>query len=209
MSKLGLHALMIFVLIFASLMFSSCSEESIDFATDHYVFEDISKLPKDDIFIDIIGSSARVIDRISDIEKAKELTTKNYLLSKNELNELSKSLGFISLDEYKEYLTTYNKKITTINVKYNLESYDIEVIANLVIESSNDELQSNGNNCERIRTNCIASAGAAAMLGHIGCAALDATVVLGLICHGSVLVMQYAASDTCNANSEDCVVAQQ
>ena len=202
MKKMKLSILTIFALIIASSIFYSCSKEEVAIETKQNVFEDISKMGKDDVFIDLVRENITVINQISDIKKARELTSKSSSLSNEELNELSISLGFSNFREYQVFYEAQNENLLILNEKYNLEAYDDSTIQNLALENFNDDSLYKSNNCERIRRNCIIGAGA--ILGHLGCATLDVTIVAGIVCHGAVLVIQAVVSDTCNAEAEDC-----
>jgi hypothetical protein len=58
--------------------------------------------------------------------------------------------------------------------------------------------------CETIRRNCIGSVAAQAAVMHIGCAALDISVIGGIICHAAAFTYQYTAGNNCNAEAEKC-----
>lgn len=51
----------------------------------------------------------------------------------------------------------------------------------------------------------VATIGATAVLGHIGCATFDLTVFAGIACHSAVLVIQAAAMDDANIALEECL----
>jgi hypothetical protein len=82
--------------------------------------------------------------------------------------------------------------------------YDESILNEVVLENFNENYLFKSNNCERVRHNCIIGAGAGAVIAHVGFAAADVTIVLGIICHAAVITLQAVISDTCNANAEDC-----
>jgi hypothetical protein len=46
------------------------------------------------------------------------------------------------------------------------------------------------------------------MSAHLACATVDLTMIGGINCHGAAIIYQVSASDTCNAEAEDCRDAQ-
>ncbi|MDY8138622.1 hypothetical protein [Aquimarina sp. 2201CG5-10] len=193
-----------FTLLIASSMLFSCSKDDIT-SEQQNIFEDVNDLSKDASFTKLLEENIDLMSNVSDLERAQELISKGDNLSETELNELSISLGFSDLNSYAEFYEKQSVMLNELNQKYDLASYDEATIQSLAIENFNNiaPIERN-NNCERIRRNCIVGAGAAAILGHIACGTVDITVVLGAICHSAVLVAQIAASDTCNANAENC-----
>ncbi len=114
--------------------------------------QDISEMAKDEVFINLVKNNANVINQISNIERAKELTSKDYDLSNEELNELSVSLGFADLNAYKKFYKGQRKSLIELNKKYNLESYDDFTIQELILESGALELERFSNKSQSIRS---------------------------------------------------------
>ncbi len=196
--------------------------------------QDISEMAKDEVFINLVKNNANVINQISNIERAKELTSKDYDLSNEELNELSVSLGFADLNAYKKFYKGQRKSLIELNKKYNLESYDDFIIQELILESGALELErfsnksqsirglnslrlktnnpesdhsdyeSDQSDCETIRLSCIAIVASIAVRGHLLCIPLDVAVLSGLACHGAVVVAQVNESAICNATARIC-----
>ena len=204
MNKINLRILTLFTLILTNSIFISCSSEQDVNLTEENSFEDISKMAKDKLFMNLIDENERMINQITNLDKAKELTSKDYTLSNDELNELSVSLGFSNLDEHIYFYNSQKINLIELNDKYNVQMYDESTLNELVLESFNENYLFKSNNCERIRRNCIIGAAAGATIAHVGWAAADVTIVLGIVCHAAVLVVQAVVSDTCNANAEDC-----
>ena len=59
--------------------------------------------------------------------------------------------------------------------------------------------------CARRQRNCFAKAAGIATVAHIGCAALDITVILGMACHAGVTLVWVAANDDCKLDYKDCM----
>lgn len=196
----------VFVIIL-SLTIVSCSEEET-IKESQNSFTDIELLKTDARYSDLIESEINLMNNVVDFDKAKLLTEKSSL-SANELSELSIALGFKSKEQYQDYINTQKLILRNLNNEYNLESIDKSKLIDIGIQSlnlkeNNLSAKSSGCNCERIRRNCIIEVGAAAIVGHFGCASVDWTGIGAPICHGAVIVIQIAASDNCNANAENC-----
>jgi hypothetical protein len=187
-----------------SSIFLSCSSDQDKTQTEENNFEDISKMAKDELFINLVDENERMINQITNLDKAKELTSKDYTLSNDELNELSVSLGFTNLNEHIDFYNNQKINLIKLNDKYNVQMYDESTLNELVLESYNENYLFKSNNCERVRRNCIVGAAAGAVIAHVGCVAADVTIVLGIVCHAAVVIGQAVISDTCNANAEDC-----
>ncbi|MDY8138623.1 hypothetical protein [Aquimarina sp. 2201CG5-10] len=197
-----------FTLLIASSILFSCSKDDI-VSDQQNTFEDVNDLSEDASFTKLIEENIDLMSNISNLERAKELLSKGDNLSEAELNELSNSLGFSDLNNYVEFYKNQNVVLKELNKKYDLTSYDEATIQSLAIENlNNNSSMQRSNNCERIRVNCIASAAAAATVGHIACGAWDLTIIGGILCHSAVVVAQAVASDTCNANAEECAKTQ-
>jgi hypothetical protein len=192
LNKLNLRILTLCTLILTSSIFLSCSSDQDKTQTEENNFEDISKMAKDELFINLVDENERMINQITNLDKAKELTSKDYTLSNDELNELSVSLGFTNLNEHIDFYNNQKINLIKLNDKYNVQMYDESTLNELVLESYNENYLFKSNNCERVRRNCIVGAAA------------DVTIVLGIVCHAAVVIGQAVISDTCNANAEDC-----
>lgn len=185
-------------------IFLSCSSEQDVTLSEENSSEDISKMGKDELFINLIEENERMVNQITNLNKAKELTSKDYTLSNDELNELSISLGFSNLNEYIDFYNIQKTNLIKLNDKYNVQMYDENTLNEVVLESFNENYLFRSNNCERVRRNCLIGAGARAVIAHVGLAAADVTIFLGIACHAAVITLQAVVSDTCNANAEDC-----
>jgi len=118
--------------------------------------------------MNLIDENERMINQITNLDKAKELTSKDYTLSNDELNELSVSLGFSNLDEHIYFYNSQKINLIELNDKYNVQMYDESTLNELVLESFNENYLFKSNNCERIRRNCIIGAAAGATIAHVG-----------------------------------------
>ena len=60
----------------------------------------------DELFINLFEENERIVNQITNLDKAKELISKDYTLSNDGLNELSISLGFSNLNEHIDFYNT-------------------------------------------------------------------------------------------------------
>lgn len=185
----------------ASVLLFSCSKDEYAIEEQN-TFENIDNLSKDVTFKNSLEESIHVVTQIENLDKVETLLQKGEL-SEMELEELSRALGFKNLSAYKDFINKQALDLNQLNLKYDLNTLDQNTIQSAAIESFSEELATK-NNCERIRRNCIINAAAAATVAHLGCGALDVTVVAGVVCHAAVVIAQAATSDNCNAAAEDC-----
>ncbi len=190
------------ILIFSASLFSCITKEK--------PFKNIEQLKSDIRFVRLIENNIAFIDNIRDKKKVSYLLEKE-ITKESQLNELATALGFNDWTEYEGYVFEETNKLNELEIEYNLSSYSEDEIIELGIDAihANDSkvlLKSTDPcNCERIRTNCIIEAAAAATLAHLGCLSVDWTGIGAPICHGAVIILQIAASDNCNANAENCI----
>jgi hypothetical protein len=132
-------------------------------------------------------------------------------IDENEVEYIYKVFNFKSQEEYKTFLLNQDKLLSSLKIKYSFEKYTNEELSNyfnagiLVVLSNTESYERLNNNCRRKYRNAVATIGASAMLGHIGCATLDLAIIPGIACHSSVLVIQAAAMDNANMELEECL----
>lgn len=144
----------------------------------------------------------------------KEFLTKTFndkQIDENEVEYVYKVFNLNSHEEYKTFLLNQDKLLSSLKNRYSFEKYTNEELSNyfnagiLVVLSNTDSYEKASNNCRRKYRHTVATIGASAMLGHIGCGTLDLTIIAGIACHGSVLVIQAAAMDDANIALEECL----
>ncbi|WP_322549153.1 hypothetical protein [Flavobacterium psychraquaticum] len=147
----------------------------------------------------------------------KEFLTKTFndkQINENEVEYIYKVFNLKSQEEYKAILLNQDKLLTSLKNKYSFEKYTNEELTDYlsngisVILSKVDGstgITPGGNNCRRKYRNDVATIGASAVIGHIGCATLDITVFAGIACHSAVVVIQAAAMDNANIELEECL----
>ena len=116
----------------------------------------------------------------------------------------SETLGFSSYKSYLIYLEDRVGTIIELDKKYNLNEDKVLNAISARLDGSSTGM-SGGCNCTRINNNCLAGVLSASIIGHLGCATLDVTVIAGVICHSAVTIGHVAGSDNCNATAENCI----
>lgn len=189
-------------------VFSSCDREETLVLEEQNSFTDINKLSQDRLFIDFIEESSKIPNQITDIKKLEELSSKGEALTNNEMEELSRVLGFDNLDGYKEYYNNQKTIMLELNQKYNIESYNEEVIQSLAIKAitENTNLFSGRvTGCASDLSDCGLVAAAGALWGNARCLILDTTVLAGIICHATVMTIYGLRLNGCNDAYAECL----
>lgn len=143
------------------------------------------------------------IDKIKSIYEDKEV-------DETEIYDLSSALGYLNIDEFQTIQIEKIKNLDKLNAEFNLlDLKDDEIAEEIIIVEENLGITTNSN-CERRYRNCRIKVNAAAVIAHIGCGAIDTTVITGIgffagvACHSAVLTMTYAELDNCRMDFEDC-----
>lgn len=207
LSKLTLVA----VILFTS--FNSC-DYSLNNPADSKDFEKISKIKKDSVFINLLKDTYIAIKQIKSPELAKKLISKGENITPAEIDKLAEALGFENREAFIQNYKSYRNAIQYLNAKYNYSSYDVEAIQSLAVEAVDFSILKKGSalyasdcvdTCVEIGENCAVRVTALAVAGHLACASLDITFILGAMCHGAVLVAQDAGLDNCALEAKKCI----
>lgn len=185
-------------------------------------YKPINQITTDARFISLLQEEYTAMDNVTNIDALKNYDTDN--LNDNDINNIASLLGYSSTSAYVNSLNAKRATINELNDEYNLNSYSTDQLIELGVtalqgnKSRNKAYEGGGEiipvepigkddpcDCKRKRRNCIAAAAAAAFAGHLGCAALDVTVIAGLACHAAVAIAQAAATDNCHIEYKECI----
>jgi hypothetical protein len=128
---------------------------------------------------------------------------KNYLsdneLSETELSDLYYHMGYRSHNAMVDFIKNQNGKLLVLSNKYNLQQYSSKELTEKFKLGYLKSIETNRavDDCKSEKNNCIASASAQTLLMHLGCAGLDLTIFLGIICHSGATVYQISESNKC------------
>ncbi|SFN65124.1 hypothetical protein SAMN04487989_102239 [Bizionia echini] len=179
-----------------------------------------SKLEKntivnDTIFINYIDNVVSQADKQVDLNSLNLILQKDQnTLTNQDLKDLAELLGYIDFNDMETYYEVQNERIDKLDKKYDLSNpNNIPILEQATTDVYNKHHTyvsvpgggSIGSTCLERYNNCIAGALAMAVLEHFACAALDTTVVLGIICHSTVTALQISANNQCRYDLEDCI----
>ena len=120
-------------------------------------------------------------------------------LDPSEVPILTKLSGFRSDFDMKKYYSTMNEFY-----KKNRHVTYASIETKLKGELFSDEISNFVNPCTTIKNNCLIAVAAEAGIMHIACAALDPTVIAGIICHGLAITWQITQGNICISNAQTC-----
>lgn len=219
--RFSINKLAFSIIILLTVMIAGCKKNSNI---------ELAKLPltnihKDPIFKEFIINTQNQFNSVRDFSALKTYMTDGKI-SKAEADLLPSLYGyynreeflaaFIHLSNIKSYLlnkydfkaSSYDDKkeaiLKTFEQINELKSFQTTYQAPLKASSNSVVSTFIVDDCEKIRRNCILSVAAEATIMHIGCAALDVTILLGIACHSAATLYQYTAGENCNLEASRC-----
>jgi len=128
-------------------------------------------------FIDYFKNELSVYQNVKDKDLLKKLTDENITnWNEENINRLANALG-LTFEELQSYFLSQNKKLQTLNSKYNLSQLTSEKMSNIIVSNPNNfgipENQTQSWGCSAVYWACSAGVFAVAVLAEVGCAALD------------------------------------
>lgn len=189
--------------IITSFILISCGESELQEVSSRS--KDLSLLKGDDRFVNLISKNISVIDNMASKKIAQNLLEKGDLTT-DELQHLSRALGFENLKTYQKFIEENKRIYNELSFDYDLSNVNRNEFVNYALQAQIFKTPGNlkESPCERIRRNCLVQTAAEAVIAHLACASVDWTGIGAPVCHGAVLIYQIAASDNCNANAEIC-----
>jgi hypothetical protein len=127
-------------------------------------------------------------------------------LSESELNTFYSYMGYKSHNEMVDFIMAQNDKLLILSTRYNLGQYTTEELKAQFKQGYINNVPPNvvDDDCGRERLNCIASVAGTAATMHLACAALDLTIIAGIICHSAATVYHWTSSDNCHISYRRC-----
>ncbi len=206
----------IFILLsLFSIVGFSCEDNHVDYIEPNKLLHgDIDALATDSRFQKTIVHMNSIINNKSDLELAKMYLSKE-ILSESDMEKLSIALGFDGLKEYHNYLQILNDNLSELEKIYKISSMSQGEIESAILQIQSSQVSDNSRLvgsfdddqclCTTIGVACNVAVTAGAVLGHIGCGFADITVILGVVCHASVVTLQMSSSAVCIANQINCM----
>jgi hypothetical protein len=206
--------IIILTALISTVTFLSCNK-NVEKPTDKTVFP-IENLHKDVTFHEFLLDIRKQVSEIQDIH-----TLQNYIsdgqLSEYEKSNIHKVFGYTDKDLFWKDRTLQNNRLVDLSKNYDLRNITEKQKRNAIEKafltlklfsktSTTGQIQQRliDDPCETIRVNCIASVAAESAIMHLGCAALDLSIIAGIICHAAAFTYQYTAGNNCNLEAAKC-----
>ena len=167
--------------------------------------QNVAGLSNDINFKNYIKNEAAFLEKATDTNLAQQILSD----SKVDENEMPKFYNLFSTNE-NNYLIFLRSQVTLLNLleeRYSLSRIpkaELAVVIEKEIENINFEITKLSPDCRKTYQLEMAAAYATAVVEHLGCVALDLTVIAGVICHGGVSVIHYAATQEALDNFKEC-----
>lgn len=105
------------------------------------------------------------------------------------------ALGFDNQSDLITIQEAWIDDLYYLNQNYNLSEKNPSQLSILINES--EYYQTESDDCDRERRNCVVSASFVYILEALGCSALNLTLFGGVTCYGVITAQYLAATDTC------------
>lgn len=196
------------ILICTLLYVLSCNDEN-SFKEDF----DINEIKTDSVFINYINCFVQYVDGINETSNLMPLLSDDELTD-DELEIVSKALGFQNFKEYEKYFNEQKKRTVYLENRYRISLINSDTYESLALETielngiiSERGLRTNVEdkcNCDRKFRNCVTIVTVETLAAHTACFAADLTVIGGIVCHGAAAIYQAASLDNCAIEKSEC-----
>ncbi len=162
----------------------------------------IQNIFEDPLLLEIQTNVSHLTPVSNIYEILQELSSKTTFIQ-DDIDNISEAFGFSDPIGLNNFLVMQDSLYQILIYKYNLKGYSL----NELTHHLNDVIISlpAPNNCDSHLRVCAIEASADAALMHLGCGALDLTVLGGIMCHGVVAGWHYNALQGCNLDWDDCM----
>ncbi len=173
-----------------------------------------TRLESDTVFQQMVKDHLAHYASIKNFPAIRE-AARDGIISEEEFREYWKYFGMLEPMELTLYYSRMKYRASYLESRYHFSQMlpeqrtqhilkQVRLAWGLGEDTINTERQLLDDDCEKRRVNCLAQAMAETLLMHISCAAMDATVFLGLACHAAATIYQITASNTCNMDFQKC-----
>lgn len=187
-----------------SIFFISCdSDTGTEKETKSITLKaDTKNILNDPTFKDYVYDGYMFNQNIKDINKLNEILSKvdekATDFTTEEKEGIAYSAGLSSFDEYEIFIIKQQTRVNTLEKDYGFVSGLTDNQREDLIFQHIDLIEPQVTDlCDRERRNCKIIANSIAVAGHVACVTADATIFLGVVCHGAVLTALYATLDNC------------
>ena len=163
----------------------------------------MNDLNLDENFVNFISNELTFKER-ANVSMLRELLAKP--LSQDNIYDFYKTYS-TNEKEFINFINSQNLILRNLSLKYDFKSYSqdefLEILNVEVLEVLSSKVAIG--RCKDRYLNDLSINFSVAVAGHIACGTADITVILGVICHGAVLIGQNAANNNAYLNYLDCI----
>ena len=159
----------------------------------------------DPLLYEVLTNYENEVSNVKDVKAIKEYLADGDL-TEDELSTFYIHMGYNSHNEMVDFIKNQNDKLVVLAKRYNLSKNNNGEIKDQIKQAYINMTPPNyvAEDCASDRLNCIGAVSAEAAIMHIGCAGLDLTVIMGIICHGAAFTYQITASNGCHSAYNRC-----
>lgn len=209
------------VIISLMYMITGCKKDS----NNEFEKLPLTNIHKDPIFKDYIIKTQEQYNLVKDFTLLQKIMLDGKI-SKTEDETIHSVYGYKNKEEFRSAVKNLSNIKSYLLNKYNFQLYSksdkkeailktlvqinefkpLQLTNQVSLKAYSSEISSKfiADDCEKIRRNCILSVAAEATIMHLGCAALDVTILLGIACHSAATLYQYTAGENCNLEAKKC-----
>lgn len=168
----------------------------------------VSSIETDTAFLNLLADHVKFYDNIKQPDSIISVWSDNRL-NDQEAKSYPSYFGYSSMPLLDRYFINMGQRVKFLNSKYGLSKMTKDQQRQLFYNGFK-KIYSSGltqwglATCEEEKLICLATAAAESIAMHIGCAALDTTVVVGIACHASAVIFQIVASRSCIKTYKGC-----
>lgn len=192
-----------FLFLGLSIVLNSCSSENLD--KQEYNNEITLKsnnldneLLADPVFTSLIEKNDFLSKQNFNLDLLKTLVN----AESDDLGLYAEALGFDNQSDLITFQEAWIDDLHYLDQNYNLSEKNPSQLSILINES--EYYQTESDDCDRERRNCVVSASSVYVLEALGCSALNLTLFGGVICYGVITAQYLAATDTCTIQWNRC-----
>lgn len=194
-----------------TVIISACTKEKEFVPNSSEAAEVNAVLPSiqtDTVFLNLLADHLKFHENIKQPDSIISVWSDNRL-SEPEAKSYPSYFGYTSMPLLDRYFLNMGQRIKYLNSKYGLSKMSKDEQKALFYNGfkklySGNIVQWGLATCEEDKLVCLATAAGEAIAMHLGCAALDTTVFVGIACHASAVIFQIVASRSCIKNYKNC-----
>ena len=195
------------------LTLASCKPELMDKRIPRAIASGIpaSKILNDTAFIGLIQSHISFYRAITNPGRIREIMKDNKITAL-EYQVYPSLFGFANALDFERYFLLLKYRRKWLDEKYGWKNLPVSEQTGYLLEGCRRAFARSPvmaalslvENCVDQKNDCILSTTAKAVTMHLACAALDITIVAGIVCHSAAAIYQLAESNKCEDKYRAC-----